>query len=404
MLLKLAWRNLWRNKRRSLIIQGSVIVGVVSIIFLDSMMNGMLYQMIFNQISSNVAHIQIHKKGFYDNKTVQNFLPDYQGVEEKLKHNADIKFYSKKVFTFGLLSSARNSSGVFINGIIPGEEKNISLISASIIEGNYLTGSSNEIVIGKGLADKLDVELGDKVVAMTNTPEGNVGSNLFRITGIYKTFSPEFDKAYIYIPIKDAQSMMEIGNNIYEFSLIVNDYNSAQIISDKIEQQLDDRYEVLSYKEMLPLLIITLDLYKQSAVIITFIVSLALIFGIINTMLMAVFERIKEFGVLMSIGMKNSKLFSMIILEAFILGVIGTVVGFVIAMVLYLLVSNTGIDFSVFSESLASYGIGSVIYPVLLIENIINTIIIIPLVSVLGACYPAYKAIKLQPVYALRYV
>ena len=404
MLIRIAWRNLWRNRRRSLIIQSSVVIGVVAIIFLDGLMNGMLYQMLFNQVSSTIAHIEIHKNGFNDNKSVQNFIPDNEIIEKTIQEEPGVKYYSRRVISFGLLSSASNSSGVYIYGVNPPEEINVSSISNSIIEGNYLSGSDREIVIGQGLADKLDVSLGDKVVAMTNRDDGKIGSDLFRVTGIYKSFSSEFDKSYIYIPIQNAQTMMNIGDNIYEFALILNDYKNAQAVTNDLRSRLSYDYEVLSYRDILPLLIIQLDLYKQSAFIITFIVSLALIFGIINTMLMAVFERINEFGVLMSIGMSSSKIFLMIVWEAFILGVIGTIAGFVIAMLLHLIVSNTGINLSMFAASLDSFGLGATIYPQLLIENIINTLVTIPFISVLGAIYPAYKAIKLEPVYALRYV
>lgn len=404
MLIRIAWRNLWRNRRRSLIIQSSVVIGVVAIIFLDGLMNGMLYQMLFNQVSSTIAHIEIHKNGFNDNKSVQNFIPDNEIIEKTIQEEPGVKYYSRRVISFGLLSSASNSSGVYIYGVNPPEEINVSSISNSIIEGNYLSGSDREIVIGQGLADKLDVSLGDKVVAMTNRDDGKIGSDLFRVTGIYKSFSSEFDKSYIYIPIQNAQTMMNIGDNIYEFALILNDYKNAQAVTNDLRSRLSYDYEVLSYRDILPLLIIQLDLYKQSAFIITFIVSLALIFGIINTMIMAVFERINEFGVLMSIGMSSSKIFLMIVWEAFILGVVGTIAGFVIAMLLHLIVSNTGINLSMFAASLDSFGLGATIYPQLLIENIINTLVTIPFISVLGAIYPAYKAIKLEPVYALRYV
>jgi len=121
MLLKLAWRNIWRNKRRSTIVVGSVIVGVIAVILMDGLTSGMLYQMLFNQISSSVSHIQIHKKGFNDNKVVQSFMPDYHKVEDVVKGNSSVQSYSKKVVSFGLLSSASSSSGVFINGIVPSE-------------------------------------------------------------------------------------------------------------------------------------------------------------------------------------------------------------------------------------------------------------------------------------------
>lgn len=404
MLFKLAWRNLWRNKRRSLIIQLSVVVGVIAIITLDSLSNGMLYQMLFNQISTNVSHIQIHKKGFKDNKLVQNYIPDYQVIEDAIKKDPRIKSYSKRVISFGLISSATNSSGTYINGIVPDEEAEVSIIKSSIKQGGYLTGAPHEIVISERLAKKLEVGLGDKIVIMSSTMQGNVGSDLYRIVGLFNTFSSDFDKTNIYIPINSAQQLLGIGDNIYEFAIITDNYETAPQVAASLSQIIGMKYEVLSYHDILPFVVIQLDLYKEFSYIITLIVSLALIFGIINTMLMAVFERIREFGVLMSIGMKNEKLFLMIVSEAFILGVIGTIAGTVFGLLLQLPLTYYGLNLSIFAQSLNSFGLGAIIYPVVTFENTLVTFLTIPIVAIIGALYPAIKAVRLQPVYALRYV
>jgi len=404
MLLKIAWRNIWRNKRRSLIVLSSVIVGVIAAILVDGLSNGMLEQMLFNQINSNVSHIQIHKKGFYDNKTVQNYIPDYKKAVQAVKNNPSVKYYSERVITFGLLSSASNSSGVYINGINPEQEQNVTDISKSIVEGSYLRGEGRDIVIGKSLAEKLGVGIGGKVVAMSNTPDGSVGSDVFRVKGIYETFSSEFDRINIYIPIGKAQQMLDIGANVHEIAIITTDYEQAGKVRNEIASKLDGGYEVLSYIDLLPMLILQMDFYKETMIIFNLIIGLALIFGIINVMLMSVLERIREFGVLMSIGMKNSKLFTMIITESFIIGLIGTVLGIGLGLLIQWPLSNTGLNLSMFAESLKSFGVGAIIYPETTVENLTSLIIMIPLIAVIAAVYPAIKAIKLEPVYAIRYV
>lgn len=404
MLIKLAWRNIWRNKRRSLVVLLSVIVGVNSLLFMDGLTNGMIYQMLANQISNNISHIQIHKNGFTDNKVIQSNIPDPLIVEDALKNNPSVKSYSKRVVTFGLLSSATNSAGVFLNGIIPKDEIKVSNISNSIVEGEYFTGGEREIVLGTKLAEKLEVGLGDKVVALSNMPTGKIGSEVFRITGLYKTPSSEFDKSFIYIPIKTAQSMLQLDDKVFEFAIVTKNINSTEMVKNELLAELGSKYEVQSYKDLLPLLIIWMDMYKESLVFINFIVGLALIFGIINSMLMAVYERINEFGVLMAIGMKNIKMFFMVVFEAVILGIFGTLIGLASGLLINWPISIIGIDLSLFAEGLNSYGVGAVIYPTLSFENFIMTLLMIPVVSVLGAIYPAYKAIKLDPIYAIRYV
>ena len=404
MLLKIAWRNIWRNKRRSSIVLISVVVGVIAAIIVDGLSNGMLNQMLFNQINSSVSHIQIHKKGFNDNKTVQNFIPEYKKVLDIVKNNASVKNYSRRVITFGLLSSVSNSSGVYINGVDPREEQNVTDIKKSVIEGSYLTDKGRGIVIGKNLAEKLNVSIGDKVVAMSNTPDGSVGSDVFRIDGIYETFSSEFDRINIYIPIEKAQQMLNIGDNIHEIAIITNDYNRVSVVKNEIAAKLNGDYEVMSYLDLLPMLIVQMDFYKETMLIFNLIIGLALIFGIINVMLMAVFERIREFGVLMSIGMKTTKLFRMIVTESFIIGIIGTVLGIAVGLLIQLPLSHSGINLSMFAGSLKSLGVGAIIYPETTYENLFSLVIMIPLIAVIAAFYPAYKAAKLEPVSAIRYV
>ncbi|OGU53956.1 MAG: hypothetical protein A2V66_08520 [Ignavibacteria bacterium RBG_13_36_8] len=404
MLLRLAWRNIWRNKRRSLIVMGSVIIGVISIIFMDGFGVGWMNQMLFNQISLNTSHVQIHKTGFNDNKVIQNYILDYPAVENVLKGNPNIVYYSKRAITFGLLSSASNSSGVYVYGIIPEAEQNVSMIKKSIIEGKYLSGDDREVIMGTKLAEKLGVTLGDKVVVMVNTPDGSIGSDVFRIVGMFKTPSSEYDKAYIYVNLSNAQRMMEIGDEIYEYAIIANDYHNAGLVRDQILSKLDKRYEVFSYTDLLPMLVMQMDMMDEYMGIFYFIIGLAMIFGIINVMLMAVFERIHEFGVLMSIGMKNRKLFTMVVYEALILGIIGTIAGLILGIIIMYPMTIYGINFGDFASSLDSLGIGAIIYPELVLEKLITTFIIIPFMVALGAVYPAVKAIKLEPVYALRYV
>ena len=198
--------------------------------------------------------------------------------------------------------------------------------------------------------------------------------------------------------------MLDIGDNVHEIAIITNDYEQAGKVKNEILSNLNGDYEVLSYMDLLPMLILQMDFYKETMLIFNLIIGLALIFGIINVMLMSVLERIREFGVLMSIGMKNSKLFLMIVTESFIIGLIGTGIGIGLGLLIQIPLANVGLNLSMFAESLKSFGVGAVIYPETTVENLISLIIMIPLIAVIASVYPAFKAIKLEPVSAIRYV
>lgn len=403
-LTTVAWRNVWRNKRRSIVILVSIMVGVIATVLMDTLSRGMIFQILDNQIRSHVSHLQIHREGFRDNPVIQATIPDADRVEDALKNVRGIASSTPRVLTYGLISSATNSSGIFLLGVDHDREKNVTTINKSLLAGEYLSGKPNEAVIGEALAEKLGVGLGDRIVAMASAVDGHVGSDVFRIVGLFETFSSEFDKSTIYIPLASAQSMLTIGDRVSEFALIMSDLERLPAIQKSLKEQLGDGYEVFTYGEILPLLLAQIDMYDQSMFIFYGIIGIALIFGIINTMLMSVFERIHEFGVLKAIGMPDSRLLMMVLLEALHLGIIGTALGFAIGYALYLPLSHTGLDLRMFSDGLRSFGVGAIIYPVLTWGSVVNALFIIPFISVIGALYPAMRAARLTPVSAIRHV
>jgi ABC-type antimicrobial peptide transport system permease subunit len=190
----------------------------------------------------------------------------------------------------------------------------------------------------------------------------------------------------------------------YEFAIITKNFENVDIVKQELESKLGGEYEVLTYKDLLPMLIYQMEIFKKSMLIFDIVIGLALIFGIINSMLMSVFERINEIGVLMAIGMKNTRLYLMIVLEAFILGILGTLTGLAAGLLLDLLLAHSGINLGLFSAGLKAIGVGSIIYPALSFADILNAVLFMPFVAVLGAVYPAYKAIRLEPIYAINYV
>ncbi len=407
---KLAWRNIWRNKRRSLIVIVSVVVGVSSSLLNDSFGVGIMNQMIDNLIKSHDSNVQIYKSGFRENKKVIDVIPGKDKILSLIGRFKNINGYSERVISFGLISSAANSSGVSIVGVRPELEKNVTDIHKKIVSGRYLSYQRNEIVISKKVAEKLEVELGDKVVAVGSDIRGNVSSQMFRVIGIYRSGISEYDNINVYVPLSDAQQMLNLGNNIHEIAVSIKDYRKSSELKEKILAELSNNnidkmlYEVSTFQELMPMMMAFLDVYQQWSYIIYIIIGIAVLFGVVNTMLMTVMERINEFGVIMSIGIRNSKLVKMIIYESLFMGLIGTITGFIIGLLIYYPMSIYGVDMSNFSESMASFGLPNIIYPKLNTIVIINTLLIIPFVTMIAGIFPAIKAIRLQPSEAVRFV
>lgn len=407
MIGRIAWRNILRNRRRSIILITSIVVGVLALVLTEGFAVGMLHQMLKNQIGADAGYIQIHRKGYQSDPGLENAMSDPATIRKILEKDSGELNFSERLRVFGLVSSPYNSYGVSIVGIVPREEKKITTIADYIVKGSYLSGEPGEILISASMAEKLHVGVGEKVVIMASRKDGSIGSEACRVSGIYETFNSGFDQSHVYIPIRTAEQMLGTKGVVSEF--VVNpiqddatDTLAAAIRRDISASAAPNSFEVLTYKQMLPLLVSQLELYKQALYLISGIIAIALVFGIVDTMLMAVMERTHEFGVSIAIGMSTGKIFSMIMIEALFLAIIGTAIGLAASYGAISALTRSGWDLSMFSASLRSLGIGSIIYPVFDTSAMMQSVLIIPIVTILGAVYPALKAVRLQPVEAVR--
>lgn len=382
----------------------SIIIGNASILLYDSIAIGFTAQKLDNEIGTHVSHIQISSKGYNDNNVISNKIDNPEIVEKQLNNLQFVSKYSPRIITFGMLTSAENSSGAKLIGIKPDKESLITSIKSMIVRGDYVSNNKGEILIGTDMAEKLNVDIGDKIVMIAAAVDGSVQSELFRVCGIFRSSSSEFNKNYVYVNIDAANILLKMDNAVTQFALLIDNTENTLYYKETITDILGQDYEVFTYADLLPLLIVYVDLAKQMMIILYVIIGIAILFSIINTMLMSVFERIQEIGVLMSVGMRNNRIFLMIVQEAFLLGTLGTLIGMIIGLAFYYYFASTGVDLSSFSESLESFGIGTLIYPILDQTIILRSLIIMPLTTVIGAIYPAIKAIKLQPTEAMRYI
>lgn len=402
MLLALAWRNIWRNKKRSLIIMSAIAVGLLCGLFASSVMFGMGDSVINSTINRDLGHIQIHSAKFEDDKLITDTIPNAEQIIKNLGSIKNIVGITPRIVIEGMGSSATTSNGLRIVGIIPDEEKTVTSIHNQIIEGKYFQeNGKNQIIVGQKLAENLGIRLKSKIVLSFQDLDGSIIYGAFRIVGIFKTESSIFDKSNVFIRQNDILSLINSKPIYHE---IVIRMNTAQNV-DSVYSNLKTKYSNLSvesWKQLAPELKLMDEMMGFQLNIFLGIILFALLFGITNTMLMSVMERVREFGVLMAIGMKRRRVFTMIITETVSLSIVAAVIGMILAALLINYFGSQGINLSAFEEGMSAWSISPILQPSLPINFYISITIMVLITAILSAIYPAIKAIKLIPAQAIR--
>ncbi len=407
--VKLAWRNIWRHRRRSLVVISSIGIGVFAMMFTDGFMNGMNMQMVENTISTSLGHVAVHRKGFQDNMKLEyNFSAD-QKMLEAIDRTPLVKVWAPRVKMQAMVRSSESSRGVMIVGIDPELEKNISKIydyTRKKDGSRFISGrNTDEILISREMAEKLDLLVGDRLVVMLQDKHNEIIGTGLRVCGLYETPVNSYDRFVVFVGIEKLQAMNGMGANISEISVLLHDKKDVDTVKSSLIAGINDgSLEILSWKDMAPSLVKSIRLFDTMMFIFFAIIFMTVVFSIANTLIMAIMERFHEIGVMKSIGTRPRMVFFMIIFEAFNLGLIGVVAGIVVGMVLNVILSYTGIDLSLYQESMRAWGTGSVIYPIIRFIDIVNAVIIVFFTTFIAALYPAIKAARIKPLDALHFI
>jgi ABC-type lipoprotein release transport system permease subunit len=337
-------------------------------------------------------------------------IPDAEILTDKINKIADVKSISSRVVISGMANSASNGLGVMITGVNPVNEKNVSDIHAKIIKGKYFSSKRNSAVVGSMLLKKLNLKLHSKIILTFQDMKGEITTAAFRIAGIYQTNNSRFDQSTVFVNQADLRREASLsGGYINEIAIRIKAEDKINRIKDKITELItksskDDNLEVETWNELKPSLKIMQSYTDQFTFIFILIILIALSFGVINTMLMAIMERTHEIGMLLAIGMRRSKVFLMIIYETVMLSLVGAVLGVILSFILNLITGHTGIDLSVFSDGFRAYGYNPIVIPQMESGFYYMILLMVLFVSVLAAIYPAAKAIKLKPAVAIRHI
>jgi ABC-type lipoprotein release transport system permease subunit len=404
MFFQLGWRNIWRNPRRTAVIMTAIVIGVWSMIFLGALMRGMTDQMVKNGISTLTGHIQVHHKGYRNDPVIENSMTDPRVVKSTIKKKlpSDVR-WSSRVRVNAVVSTARHTAGVTFVGINPSQEADISFIGTAVTEGRYLKDDDiYGIVVGKALVEKFGTKLGRKMLVMSQDTDKEIASRAFRIVGIFRAEMEATEKQFVFVTMRAAQRMLKMKDGISEISLVLPNPKDVDTVVDSLRAVLPAvDYEVQTWRELLPFVTAYLNVYDGFIFIWFIVVFIAMGFGIVNTTLMAVFERIREFGLLKALGMKPWWIVKEVLTESFFLLVIGMIIGNALSFVSVFALSEVGIDLSALAAGSEYFGISRVIYPAVHLNDVIMANLVVFVLGLLVSVYPAVKAARFTPIEAL---
>lgn len=408
-IVKLAWRNIWRNWRRTLLTSLAIAFAVISVLFAKCYIEGIIEDIYDSLTRNEIGHIKIASKEFLRMERVlprEHLVFNTQDLEESLFSIQDITSATERIrFHLILSHEDKNEPAVGI-GINPEKERDFSNLEKYIIQGNYVSRSSQGMVIGAQLAQKLEVQVGDELLVVTTDINFSTYALTFKVAGIFKTGMSIMDKGIFYIPIAKAQELLDCHGAAHEILLLVKDYTEAARIAGNVqkileEKKFDGELAVIPWQEhwMVKYMPVASQIFNS----ILFIIMLIAALVILNTMLMAVLERTHEIGIIKSMGMRDRAVIGLILVESILIGIIGVLIGGAVGSSLALYTQKTGLDFSeMFSKVEMPLIFSPVVHPKFTLWILGASVGFALLATIIAALYPAIKAARLSPVEALR--
>ncbi|MBU0509151.1 ABC transporter permease [bacterium] len=402
MIWSIAWRNVWRNKKRSAVILAAIAFGLWAGLFSSALSFGMVEQMVSSTIELRTSDLQIHHPDFRAHMEIGNVIPKGEEVLRAVRNEPNVRKATGRAVVAGMASSPLTGTGVVMMGISPENEAAVTSIHTQIIEGDYFASKArNPVVIGRKLAEKLGVKVGNKIVLTAQAADGSIAGGAFRVVGIYKTVSTEFDKRMIFALREDLDHTFEMNGEFHEIAVLGSDVKRLDDLQAALQRQFPN-LEVATWRQLEPEMGAMNDMTRQWVYIFLITILLALVFGITNTMLMGVLERVRELGVVIALGMNHAQIFLMILLETIFLTTLGAFIGIGMGAATIEIIGKVGIDLSFVAGGFEMFGMSAILYPSLPLAEYPTIIILVTLTALFAAIYPGIKAMRLNPVNAIR--
>ncbi|MEE8338673.1 MAG: ABC transporter permease [Xanthomonadales bacterium] len=398
---RLAWRNLWRNHRRTLIMLLAIAIGVWAMIFMTALMRGMVDEMIRDGIDSLPGYVQIHHADFRDDPGINNSLqapgPELLAALE----NPAVAGWAARVRVPAMISSERDNRGITLLGVDPAGEIALGFDLENMVEGRFLDGVEDQgLVVGRKLLERLETRLGKRVVVMSQDPDNNIADRGFRIVGVYKASLESQEEIFVYAGRSSIQSLLKMGTLVSEIAVAGHDYRTVDGLLRIIAEASPPGSEVLPWMELESYLYTMMSMMDGFVLVWIIVIFLALSFGLINTLMMAVFERIREIGLMQALGMRPSSILYLVLMESLLLLALGLLLGNILAIA-SILPLREGIDLSAVAKGMEMMGAGSTLYPALKFRDLATANVVVIVLGLLTSLLPAWHASRYSPAEAL---
>lgn len=377
----------------------AIALGLWAGVFASAFVQGLMKQKIETIISMEMSDFQFHEPGFRDEFLAKLYMQNGEEIREVVSTEEAVLGSTGRLISMGMIGSAKQNGAIKILGINPNDEHSVTSLGDRVIDGAYFDGiKRNPVLISQRTAEKFKVKLRSKIVLTIQDVDGEIIAGAFRVVGIYKSENGVFDDMHLYVRQSDLRKMMKIDEGLHEIAVLLNDHGLADPMAIKYQEKYE-KLEVQSWLDLATGMRMMVGMIDTYLYYIVGIILVALLFSILNTMLMAVLERVREIGMLMAVGMTKGKVFMMIMLETVMLSMIGGPLGLLISWAFVTYFGATGIDLG---GAYDDYGFSSIVYPYLDSSSYIEVTYMVVIMAVVAAIYPAIKALKLNPVEAIR--
>ncbi|MCB2200713.1 FtsX-like permease family protein [bacterium] len=403
MIFKLAWRNIWRNKRRSIISIASVLFAVTIALMMRSMQLGFYARTIDNVVSFYTGYLQVHAPGYEEKKSLDKSFADSGELATRIEGINKVTFTAPRLESFALISAGDITDGSQVIGIDPEREDQLTGLSNKVEDGRYLNAGDNGILLGSGLAKHMKIGVGDTVVVISSGYHGVSAAGRYPVIGTVTFPTPELNSTMAYLDLPEARWFYGATNRLTSLAIMIEGERFLNQVETQVTAMLGDDYEVVSWEDIMPEMVEYIAMDNASGVLMLILIYVIVGFGVLGTVLMMTMERMREFGVLVAVGMQKSVLRGIVLLESVILSINGAILGIVLALPSLIWLRANPIHLTgAGADALISYGFEPILPFSMAPEIFFWQTFTVLLIALTASAYPLFRITKLNSVDAMR--